>query len=197
MIVNPSDMLQKDIYKLLIGTIVPRPIAWVSTHNKETGVLNLAPFSFFTAVSTKPAMIAISIGPGEGERINTVKDTMYNIQQTGEFVVNVAHLPLVREMHKSSDEFQPNVDEFKEVGVTPIPSVAIASPRVKESPISMECKLEKTIPLGHDTLIIGRVLYFHIKDDLYVSGKIDVKRLQPVGRLAGNFMVVNDFLDLS
>jgi flavin reductase (DIM6/NTAB) family NADH-FMN oxidoreductase RutF len=195
LIIEPTNLSAKEIYKFLIGAIVPRPIAWVSTISKQ-GTRNLAPFSFFTAASTRPPMLCISVGPGEEEREGTLKDTMANIQDTEEFVVNVVTLPLANKMHKSSGNFQPEVDEFREVGVTPIDCISIKPPRVKESPINMECKLEKIVPLGHDTLIIGRIVHFHIDDHLYLNGKIDLKGLQPVGRLAGNYSLIDKLFDL-
>ncbi len=187
MIIDPSQQTVKETYKLLIGSILPRPIAFVSTVSSD-GITNLAPFSFFTAISSRPPTIGFSParkGPDGGK-----KDTLANIESTGEFVVNVVTMDIVKPMNASATAYPPEVDEFAEVGLTPVPSEIIRPPRVKESPINLECKLHQIIEVGVQGagggfFVMGEVLLFHIADDLIEDGRIDTGKLDPVGRLAG------------
>lgn len=193
---NPDDLSTKEMYKLLTGSVVPRPIAWVSTIS-EDGVHNLAPFSFFTVASRQPPMLCISIGPGVGEREGTEKDTLVNIRSSKEFVINIVSTPLGNEMQKSSENLPANINEFDEAGLTAIKSDLVKPMRVKESPINIECKLEQIIPLGSDNLIIGRVVNYHIRDEFYLGNyKVDLEKLQPLGRLAGNYSESKEFFTL-
>jgi flavin reductase (DIM6/NTAB) family NADH-FMN oxidoreductase RutF len=184
---NPAKLGEKEVYKLLSGSVVPRPIAWVSTIS-ESGVLNLAPFSFFTVASRNPPMLCISVGPGVGEREGTEKDTLVNIRSQKEFVINVVTVELGNPMQKSSENLPTEINEFQAAGLTPIDSHIVSAKRVKEAPIQMECKLEQIIPLGTDHLIIGRMVHYHIEDEYYLGNyKIDLEKLDPLGRLAGSF----------
>jgi flavin reductase (DIM6/NTAB) family NADH-FMN oxidoreductase RutF len=185
--VNPADIGEKEVYKLLSGSVVPRPIAWVSTIS-ESGILNLAPYSFFTVASRNPPMLCISVGPGVGEREGTEKDTLVNIRSQKEFVINVVSAELGNSMQKSSENVHSDVNEFEAAGLTPVDSVAVAPKRVKEAPIQMECKLESIIPLGSDHLIIGRMIHYHIQDEYYLGNyKVNLEKLDPLGRLAGSY----------
>ncbi|MEH7125835.1 flavin reductase family protein [Bacillus sp. JJ1503] len=193
---DPSKLGNKEVYKLLTGAVVPRPIAWVSTTSEE-GELNLAPFSFFTVASRNPPMLCISIGPGVGEREGTEKDTLVNIRSQKEFVINIVTTPLVNEMQKSSENLPSHVNEFEASGLTPIDSYLVKPKRVKEAPIHMECKLEQIIQLGSDHLIIGRMIHYHIDDEYYLGNyKVNLEKLQPLGRLAGNYSENKDFFTL-
>lgn len=193
---NPDDLSTKEMYKLLTGSVVPRPIAWVSTIS-EDGVHNLAPFSFFTVASRQPPMLCISIGPGVGEREGTEKDTLVNIRSSKEFVINIVSTPLGNEMQKSSENLPEKINEFEETGLSAIKSDLVKPMRVKESPINIECKLEQIIPLGSDNLIIGRVVNYHIRDEFYLGNyKVDLEKLQPLGRLAGNYSESKEFFTL-
>jgi flavin reductase (DIM6/NTAB) family NADH-FMN oxidoreductase RutF len=193
---NPDDLSTKEMYKLLTGSVVPRPIAWVSTIS-EDGVHNLAPFSFFTVASRQPPMLCISIGPGVGEREGTEKDTLVNIRSSKEFVINIVSTPLGNEMQKSSENLPEKINEFDEAGLSAIKSDLVKPMRVKESPINIECKLEQIIPLGSDNLIIGRVVNYHIRDEFYLGNyKVDLEKLQPLGRLAGNYSESKEFFTL-
>lgn len=195
MIIDPSTLTKKEMYKLLIGTVVPRPIAWVSTVNVK-GEQNLAPFSFYNVVCTEPAMLAFSVGPSKPERGGAEKDTLANIRETKQFVINLVTLPLAEAMHISSYPFSPADNEFDKTSLTPIPSEKVRAPRVKESPIQMECELDQIIPLGKDHLVIGSLVCYHIEDQYYLDGKVDVEKLQVVGRLAGNYHVVERIFEL-
>jgi flavin reductase (DIM6/NTAB) family NADH-FMN oxidoreductase RutF len=194
--INPAELEEKQVYKLLSGSVVPRPIAWVSTISKS-GELNLAPFSFFSVASRNPPMLSISVGPGVGEREGTEKDTLVNIRGQKEFVINVVPAFLGNEMQKSAENLPSSVNEFEAAGVTPINSVIVQPKRVKEAPIQMECKLEQILALGSDHLIIGRMVRYHIEDEYYLGNyKINLDRLQPLGRLAGNYSEMSSFFHL-
>jgi flavin reductase (DIM6/NTAB) family NADH-FMN oxidoreductase RutF len=187
MILDPSELSVKENYKIVIGSVLPRPIALVSSISKS-GVLNLAPFSFFTAITSKPPTVCFAPalrGP-EGMK----KDTLYNIEETGEFVVNVVSEQIAEQMNETAGDFPPEIDEFAHAGFTPEPAQVVSVPRVKESPISMECKLYKVVYIGDPgpgsgALVIGEIVCYHIADELFSDGRIDTGLLKPVGRLAG------------
>ena len=186
MIVNPSEQDYRDIYKLMVGVIVPRPIAFVSTIS-PAGIRNLAPFSFFTGISANPPVICFSpmIRGADGSR----KDTLRNIEAVREFVVNVVSEELAEKMNICSTEFPPDVDEFELSGLTPIASDLVKPPRVRESHINMECRLLQIVdvsakPLG-GSIVLGEVLLFHIDDALFENFKIDPDKLHPIGRMGG------------
>ena len=191
---DPSTLSSNAGYKLLIGCVVPRPIAWVSTQDAK-GVRNLAPFSFYMGAAGKPPTIVFSSGlrgmdGGHKTGSGVYKDTLNNILAMGEFVVNTVNESVGEQMNITSSDVAPGVDEFELAGVTPAASVRIRPPRVLEAPISMECHLVQTVPVGEDghMLVIGRVVYFHIRDDLYdpAVGRIDQERLRPIARMAGH-----------
>ncbi|HSR46874.1 MAG TPA: flavin reductase family protein [Anaerolineales bacterium] len=184
---DPAGLPWRSVYKLLTGAIVPRPIAWVSTVD-PAGAANLAPFSFFNAVSSRPPIVAFTASvrsTGLGQ-----KDTLRNIRATGEFVVNIVTEPLAEAMNLTSTEFPPEVDEFQAAGLTADPSTAVTPPRVAESPIHFECRLHQIIEVGADpgggALILGRVVHIHVDPSVLLGeDKIDIGRLRPIGRLAG------------
>jgi flavin reductase (DIM6/NTAB) family NADH-FMN oxidoreductase RutF len=187
MILKPEEMSIKDNYKLIIGSILPRPIALVSTLSLD-GVPNLAPFSFFTGLTSKPATIgfAPALKGKEGEK----KDTLANVESSKEFVVNIVTESISDQMVKTASDVAPDVDEFKMAGLTAIGSEVVKPPRVKESPINLECKLYQVVYIGDGTagsgaFVIGEIVAYHIDDDIYNEGKIDTALLRPVGRLAG------------
>jgi flavin reductase (DIM6/NTAB) family NADH-FMN oxidoreductase RutF len=192
MIIDAAALDPTSAYKLLIGSILPRAIGWVSTLSRD-GVANLAPISFFTAVGRKPPMISLSLQPrSDGV---TLKDTFVNIRDTGEFVVNMATLAHAHQLHRSAFEFASDVDEFVAVGLEKEPSVAVRPPRVKGAPIAIECKLDRIIPIGDlgDHVVFGEVLRFHVRDDIYLDGgRIDTAAVQAVGRLAAEYTLVHN-----
>lgn len=192
MIIDASGLDATAAYKLLIGSILPRAIAWVSTVSKD-GVGNIAPVSFFTAVGRKPPMVSISLQPrSDGQ---TLKDTFVNIRDTGEFVTNLAVLPLADRVHRSAAEFDSSVDEFEALGLQKAPCEVVRAPRIKEAPISFECVVDRIIPVGdqHEHVVWGRVVRFHVRDDLYLErGRIDTAALPVVGRLAAEYTLVNN-----
>jgi flavin reductase (DIM6/NTAB) family NADH-FMN oxidoreductase RutF len=192
MIIDPADLDAAQNYKLLIGSILPRPIAWVSTQSID-GVDNLAPVSFFTAAGRKPPRIHLSLQTrSDGV---TLKDTFVNIRDTGEFVINMAVLPLAHEVHRSAFEFDPNVDEFDTLSVEKAPSAVVTPPRIKESPISLECVVFHIFAAEHtnDHIVWGEVVRFHIRDDLYLdNGRIDTAAMPVIGRLAAEYTLVDN-----
>lgn len=192
MIIDASTLDPTSAYKLLIGSILPRAIGWVSTQSRE-GVANLAPISFFTAVGRKPPMVSLSLQPrSDGV---TLKDTFFNIRDTGEFVVNMVTLPQAHAMHRSAFEFDSDIDEFAAIGLEKDAAVAVKPPRVKGTPIALECKLDRLIPMGDlgDHVVFGEVVRFHIRDDVYLKGgRIDTGALQAVGRLAAEYTLVHN-----
>ena len=182
---DPKAIGELAAYKLLIGCVVPRPIAWVSTVDRA-GVRNLAPFSFFMGVCGDPPTIAFSGGPREGGR----KDTVRNAETTGEFVVNVVDDTHAEAMNATSAEYAADVDEFAVTGLTAAAGVRVKAPRVATAPISLECRVSQIVRIGHGphSVVFGEIVYMHIHDTLYdaATGRIDVAALHPVGRLAGH-----------
>ena len=184
---DPESLALPERYGLMISLIQPRPIAWVSTVGKNGG-LNLAPFSFFTGITAKPMTICFCpVRNREGKK----KDTLVNIEETKEFVVNVATEENAHKMNQTSADYAYGISEFEKAGLTPLPSVKIKSPRVKESPVNMECKLIQVVtisdgPLGGN-LVIGKVIYLHVSDSIWKNNAISHKDLKAIGRLEGSF----------
>jgi flavin reductase (DIM6/NTAB) family NADH-FMN oxidoreductase RutF len=140
-------------------------------------------------------MLAISIGPRTGGE-SYPKDTLTNIRDRQEFVINIVSMPLANAMHESSINYPPEIDEFERAGVTPARSEAIAVPRVEEAKINMECTLDRIIELGSDHLVIGRMQRYHVQDDLFHNGRIDTLKLDPLARLAGDFSRIETVFNL-
>lgn len=184
--IDPAHTSQKDVYKILTGSVIPRPIGWISSISKD-GILNLAPFSFFNAVGEDPPHVMFStVRSG-----NINKDTLNNVLETKQFVVNMATEELVEAMNASSVNMPPEGNEFEYAGLTPIASDLISPPRVKESPISFECELVHHYSLeGHKdggaTIMIGRIVMFHVDESVLLPDyKINQETYRPIARLAG------------
>ena len=171
-------------YRLAIGSIVPRPIAWVSSMGAD-GVPNLAPFSFFSLVSHYPPMVSISVG----ERERRMKDTARNIEATKGYVIHTVVDGWEDKMNASSADFAPDEDEFAAIGLETIPADLVDAPRIAGAPVAMECRFDRLIELGDEWkthLVIGRVLRWHVREDVMLDDKyIDPQKLAPVGRLGG------------
>jgi flavin reductase (DIM6/NTAB) family NADH-FMN oxidoreductase RutF len=182
---DPAVTDERAVYRLLIGSVVPRPIGWASTVSAD-GVANLAPFSFFTVVCVAPPMVSLTIMP---KADGSEKHTLRNARATGEFCFNVVTQPVWRQMVDSANGFPEGDSEFAETGLTPIPSVKVKPPRVKEAPIHFECKLDRILELGpkRQALVIGEVVYIHVDPAVMTNGYIDMRKLDPVGRLNGFF----------
>ena len=188
MIIDPAEQSFKDNHKIMIGSIVPRPIAFVSTVSSE-GMPNLAPFSYFNGVCSNPPTVMFA--PGRRGYDGKTKDTLNNIRATKEFVINIVSESFVEKMVKCSTDFDPHVNEFEISGLNSEPSKKISPPLVQESKVSFECHLNQIVEIGDGTagsgfVVIGTVVLFHIDDDVYKNGRIDLDALNPIGRLAGN-----------
>lgn len=185
--IDPDGLSTQDNYKLLIGSVIPRPIALVTTLSEE-GVLNAAPFSFFNVVTANPPMIAISVQRKNGEP----KDTARNAMARGEFVAHIADEHYIGQLNETAAPLPPEASEVEAAGLTPTESVSVSVPGIAEARIRMECVLEQSLALGGTNgspacdLLIGRVVRFHVDDTLYQNGRIDAAALKPVSRLAGN-----------
>jgi flavin reductase (DIM6/NTAB) family NADH-FMN oxidoreductase RutF len=180
---DPRDLDVKEAHDLLVGAVLPRPIAFVSTLG-EHGIYNVAPFSYFTVVSSKPAVLGIGIGR---KRDGTKKDTLVNIEFMRDFVVNTVTESLLEAMNQASGEYASHVDEFKEIGLTPCPSDLVRSPRVAESPVNMECRLMQILEFGQapriQSFVIGEIMRVHVQDEVWVNGVISADKLKAIGRL--------------
>jgi flavin reductase (DIM6/NTAB) family NADH-FMN oxidoreductase RutF len=180
MILDPRAMPTRDVYRFLISAVVPRPIAFVSTQS-AAGVTNLAPFSYFNAVASEPPLVAIAIS----DRPDDPKDTLRNVRETREFVVNVVSEPLLDAMVRTAGEWPRGTSEFGPSGLTPAPSERVRPPYVAESPLQLECVFYREVPLGNSLLVVGEVVLCRVRDDVMVDGRIDPEKLAPVGRLGG------------
>ncbi len=179
----------KDAYALLISTIVPRPIAWVSTLDRA-GHSNLAPFSFFTGVASRPPLLCLSIGQRRVDGTMQPKDTLANIQATGEFVVNIPSADQAAAVNQSAAELPPGTSELEALQLPTAPSVHVAPPRVTSCRIQLECKLDQIVWLGQpatQALVVGQVLCFHIDDAIWSDTLhgVDPLALDPLSRLGG------------
>ncbi|MBA4538601.1 flavin reductase family protein [Bacillus aquiflavi] len=184
--IEPNTLHWQDAYKLLIGSVLPRPIAFVSTVDTK-GVANLAPFSFFTGICADPMMICFApmVRGTDGRK----KDTLLNIEATKEFVINVVSEKIAEKMNQSAIEYPSSIDEFAAIGLTKENSKIVTPPRVKECDVHLECILHDIVHFGDQpgagSLVIGKVMLVHIADELFYDGKIDTNKLKPIGRLAG------------
>jgi flavin reductase (DIM6/NTAB) family NADH-FMN oxidoreductase RutF len=176
--IDPSLHSVADNYKLLTNLVVPRPIAWVSSLS-PSGIVNLAPFSFFNAVGANPLYLIISIGLNDAGEI---KDTAKNILDNGEFVVNLVTEELFDAMNVSAADFPPDLSELAVAGLHTTPSVHIKAPRVNEAKASLECRLHSSQQLGSNMLFIGEVVMFHVADHL-MGPRLHINNFAPIGRL--------------
>ena len=176
----------EDFGRLLTSIVVPRPIAFVSSVSSD-GVPNLAPFSFYNAVSSTPPTLVVAIARHAESKL---KDTLANIEATGEFVVNVVVDPIAEAMNRTAAEYPSETDEFGIAGLTQAPSVIVSPPRVAESPVNMECRLNQVVPIGSGAnetgLVIGEIVLVHIDESVVRNGRVDHDLLKPTGRLSGS-----------
>jgi len=183
---NPSENTERENYKLLIGTIIPRPIAFVTSMSAEE-IVNAAPFSYFNIAATDPPMLSVSIQRKDGVQ----KDSARNIIETGEFVIHIVDEDNVAEVNKTAANLSPNESEIDVTNLELVDSTIVNVPAVKNAKARFECKLEKAVELGADgktttDLIIGKIVQFHIAEQIYEAGKINYDKLKAVSRLAGN-----------
>ena len=175
---DPSLHSKADSYKMITNLVVPRPIAWITSVN-EAGVINLAPFSFFNAVGSDPLYAVVGIGRRDD---GGPKDTARNIQDSGDFVVNMVTEDLLAAMNVSAADFPPDESELTAAGLHAAPSVRVKAPRLAEAQVSLECRLFQAQPLGANTLFIGEVLMLHVADHL-VGPRMQIHGFAPLGRL--------------
>ena len=196
--IDPKECDQRQIYKLMTGIIVPRPVALVSTVDRN-GQANLAPFSFFAGVGSNPPTVLFCpvvrrpSAPNDMPSREMRKDTLHNVEETEEFVVNVVSENIADAANATAAEVPPDVDEFVLSGLTPMASEAVRAPRVAESPAQMECKLLQVIYTGKEpgagVIVLGEVVRFHIQESLFEDFRVDPGALDAVGRMAGNTWV--------
>lgn len=186
---DPTSLPPRDIYKFMIGAIVPRPIAWVSTQDSR-GVVNLAPFSFFNGVTSRPPMISIAVGSRSWNGELVPKDTWRNAEDTGEFVAHLATVPFAALVNASAADFAPDESETEALGLETAPSVRVKPPRIVGPPVALECVVERIIPLGkppNNALILGEIVWVHVEDSVWdaATQTVDVEKLEPIARLGG------------
>jgi flavin reductase (DIM6/NTAB) family NADH-FMN oxidoreductase RutF len=185
MLFDFAKLKHENAYKLLISTVVPRPIAWVTTQDVD-GSINAAPFSFFNAVSGNPPVVAIGIG---GRAPGDVKDTGGNIRRTGQFVVNLVSNLLAQQMNVTAIDFGKEVNELEQAGLTTASSATVRPPRIAESPVSLECERLVVVEVGVDrAVVLGKVLAIHIKDEFVLDADrcyVDTPKLELIGRMHG------------
>ena len=187
--IDPITLETKELHKILLSSIAPRPIAFASTIDSK-GNVNLSPFSYFNVFSSNPPILIFS--PSRRVRDNTTKHTLENAMETKEVVINVVNFPIVEQMSKSSIEYEKGVNEFIETGLTQVKSLLVKPPRVLESPISFECKVQDIVSLGDSggagQLIIAKVIQIHIdKKFTDKNGDIDNEKLDLVARMGGDW----------
>lgn len=194
MTIDPRTLSPRDAYNILVGAVVPRPIAFVTSMN-DRNIVNAAPYSFFNALTGSPPLIMISVGRKKGQ----MKHTTENILRQKEFVVNLVTDELVHSMNISSADFPEGMSEIDQAKLTLVASTVIRTPRIATSKVNCECVLYKHLEIGTDPtdLIIGEVVQFHVKDELYSNGAIDQGKLRPIARMGGNFYSrTNDLFEL-
>jgi flavin reductase (DIM6/NTAB) family NADH-FMN oxidoreductase RutF len=192
MIVSPSDLSHKELYNIMLNSVAPRPIAWVSTVS-ASGRLNLAPFSFFNVVCVDPPLLAFAPGLRQPKQPEVshgeAKDTLRNIRETSEFVVNIVTYELAEAMNLTSGEYNPSVNEFELAKLTPQPSKSVRPPRVAESPVSFECRLHQILDFSpaptSGSLVIGQIVSIHMSDAHLKDGRLDRNSLDLIGRMGG------------
>ncbi len=199
---DPDRLQPGETYKLLAGSVVPRPIAFVATVD-QAGVRNVAPYSFFTVVSANPPVVCFC--PAMREPANGLeahKDTLANVRATGEFVVNIVSVDFVEKMNASAAQVASDVDEFALAGLTPVESDLVRAPGVGQSRVRMECRLLQVVEVSElvmgGCLVLGRVVRFHVAEDVLRPGMhIDPEPLNAVGRMAGStYIRTQDRFDL-
>ena len=181
--IDPANFNRKDLHGLFVSAVIPRPIAFVSTLGRD-GVFNLAAFSFYNLFCLKPAIVALGI---MSKRDGQEKDTLRNFEFSKDFVINVVPETLAEIVNQASAEYASDVDEFKEVGLTPVKAHLVKAPLVAESPVNMECKLVQILEFGESPtgshVVMGEVVLVHVRDGLWTGERIDLSKYKAVGRL--------------
>lgn len=189
---DPEKQTERENYKLLIGSIIPRPIAFVTSKSGE-GIINAAPFSYFNIVSSNPPMLSVSVQRKGSER----KDTARNILAGGEFVVHIVDEENVFEVNETAASLPPDESEIDVTKLTLVDSEVVGVPAVKQSKVRFECVLQQAVELPHNDLLIGRIVRIHVDEAIYANGRIDPEELKPVSRLAGtNYAKLGEIFSL-
>ncbi len=191
---DPTRLGERELYKLMTGAIVPRPIALVTTLGPAGP--NAAPFSLFNMVGTAPPMIVFSVGAQDD---GSEKDTLRNVRWLPEFVVHLVDEAIAAQMNVCATNFPTGVSELAEAGFTSLPSVKVKPPRIAESPVQMECRVAQVLGLGQrHHLVLGEVVWLHFRDGLVDERfHVDIERLRPIGRLSGSrYARLRDFFEL-
>jgi flavin reductase (DIM6/NTAB) family NADH-FMN oxidoreductase RutF len=195
-ILELSQLDQSASYKLLTALVIPRPIGWISSVG-ESGVVNLAPYSFFNVLGTTPPIVAFGPSRRDGDEL---KDTERNILETGHFVVNLVTPETAAAMHQTAAIYPRGQSEATAVGLELLPSQSGPAPRVRASPVHLECKYERTVTIGENHVVFGEILVVHVEDGMIdpVTYKTGPVELVAVGRLAGpgHYATTRDRLDL-
>ena len=186
---DPETLETRDLHKLLLSAVAPRPIAFASTIDSK-GNVNLSPFSYFNVFSSNPPILIFS--PSRRVRDNTTKHTLQNADETREVVINMVDYSIVEQMSKSSNEYAKGVNEFTKTGLTEVSSLKVKPPRVLESPVSFECVVDNIISLGENggagQLVIAKVVHIHVNSEMLDSNdQIDPTKLDLVARLGGDW----------
>lgn len=181
MLIDPSTLTARERYQWIIGSVIPRPIAFVSTISAD-GVPNLAPFSYFNAVSATPPILAIAVGSRRGQK----KDTVANLEANGELVINLVSEELARPMVLTSGDWPAGKSEFEIAGLTPVASDLVRPPRVAESPVGFECRVSQILQVGETSLVLAEVFRMHVKDEVLTNGLPDPRKVRPLARLGGD-----------
>lgn len=194
--IDPKQNSERDNYKLLIGSIIPRPIAFVTTQSEDE-IVNGAPFSYFNIVSSNPPMVSLAIQRPGGR----VKDTARNIYGNQQFVVHIVDDENVAKINETAASLPAAESEIELANLTLVPSEYISVPGVKEAKVRMECRLIQAIPLGEEEpgsdLFIGEVVRFHVDEAIYENGRIDPKGLNAISRLAGSsYATIGDIFSI-
>jgi len=194
--VTPSQLAHREFYNILISAVGPRPIAWVSSLS-ASGQTNLAPFSFFNAVCAKPPLLAFApamrspkkSGAAAGEPVGEPKDTLRNIRETREFVINVVTYELAGAMNLTSGDYDAAINEFELAKIASAPSKLVQPRRVAESPVSFECKLHQILDFNPGpeggSLVIGEIVSIHVDYEHLKEGRLDRNSLDLIGRMGG------------
>ncbi len=193
-----ASLPEADGYKLFMGSVIPRPVAVVSSINADGGI-NVAPFSNFMIVSSVDGILAFSVGNDGGERPGErrYKDTQVNVRRNGEYVINIASAELAQKVQKCSEAFPPNVSEVNEAGLTLMPSSLIKTPRVAECMVQYECHLHSLLTFGRTSLVIGKAVMAHVRSGIISDYKIDPRKFSPLGRIGGRrYVELGNFIDV-
>ncbi len=195
--VNITDLDHTIIHDLLAEALSPRPVMLVSTVGSD-GVLNVAPFASTGIICYKPSILFVGVSSKKG---GGKKDTLENIEYSGDFVLNVVDEAMADPMHITATGYPGDVDEFKESGLTPVPGERVKSPRVKESPVSIECSVMQILQFGETPhirrVVFGKALLAHFKDEIYRDGKVDISKKKAIAHFSGGFFCrTRDILEL-